>query len=353
MAVPPDGKSPGSKVSLAAAMKRLWSPRDTRKSKAEMETLSVSIAEKPRTRTIPKLPEEVIIQIFQIIAEQELSYYDEYRWWYIPVEYSDFFKTASLVSRAWRRLSLEMLHTACISGTTLFAPRRWKQAGKSLSFIRNLHLYGGEDVVGKKLSRIPKAIPEPLLAQSSFITSLSFEAVLLRLPPVRALLSDIASRVRRLHIYCPETSTRLSSKAFFWKEATWLFGNTNLQELVLDGIIVYGGETQELQPCSAQMVRLQHVIFEFIDPAVDWIVLFPLAKQLFIERERPLGRMGMALNSPSDRLEVLEISWDFQGRHHPLEGFPGILYSPKLPDVDIWRREEYAEGALHSYVAFY
>lgn len=298
------------------------------------DRLFTFVRNKHRPQKIPTLPEDIIMQIFEIVAMlyiNEDEGFSLYRWWDLPKEYCRFFKTLSLVCKLWRCLAAKFQGPLQMTVEKFVAPKTWKLPSRQLE---HLHLVEGDWFLGRNRSRRIQSLPDCLFDISARLTSLSFEVLLLRYPISQGFLYHAIPKVRRLHIYCEPTNHRLSNKAFFWSDVFNSSTELRAQELALIGLVVYGGATEDISPCTAKVIIIEETVFDFNERNLDWIHLFPSASRVIIARYfLYTASLGISLKSPSIALRSLDITWSTS--QHPLCVGTNILSSPNLLNLTV------------------
>lgn len=293
--------------------------------------LSTSLDRYRTRRRAPTLPDEIILQIFQLRADEALCHLHNPLY---CVETICFFKNASLVCRRWYRLAGSFLPPVTVSAHALFKVRPHKPIFMRLSRCKNLILDDyGLDSAKPPYYGLPKLqLPACALACATNITSLNIELSFYSHPGLKDFLQTIATQVNHLSLYARGRAPPLDYLSMN------LHRNSNLEELVLDGIRLIHNESHAAEPlfCS-------HVVLEDVEVLgdVDIATVFPNTKRISIYQRKLPSTIDnshfLSLSKPSPQLIHLEIECTSV---YPLQGRLGILQSPKLRTLRIDIRKE-------------
>lgn len=273
-------------------------------------------------KAIPALPEETILQILQLVADDLLEGTPAHEWWNLPSEYAAFFKSASLVCRQWNGLVQNFKTTLCVP--TSEGGHFQDVTPSTQDIVAVYRLWSS----AKRCLEILQSLPEYLRASSSSsgaITSLSIDLGCWGSPDLQPFFNE--DKISRLRLYGSQHNDLL-----VWSEASYLHSNANLKVLSLHELRVELNETYAKTPCRCQTVVLEDIALSL--PA-DFVIIFSEANRLVFKQSNDtamIGFEGLGLTKPSDKLEHLDItcaseySYQFGG----VKEQPDILYSPNL-----------------------
>lgn len=209
----------------------------------------------------PTLPEEVILRIFRLAADDALKDIQAHEWWNLPLAYEVFFNTASLVSRRWYQLTRTFKSTLCVPAS---GPRSYAEDAVAPDALGAFYAWQA------KRSKVLKIVPERFRACSldaSHITSLSVDLAFWTCPALKGFLESIACRASALHLYANASIYTLN-----WSAATCLHSNANLKKLSLQELRVDLDDAYTVIPCKRQTVVLDRVVFSL---EADFPSIFP------------------------------------------------------------------------------